>query len=170
MPHALRVLTLVVVALILGAGMGALALPAQAEPGVVSTPGALADTADLEVFEKRVLARVNRARARHDVPRVRRFQPCVDGLSERWARRIKATGEFVHRDQEAFLDRCDLTWTGENLVRGSGLSPAMAVRAWLDSPSHRAVLLKKRARWAGVGVRVDSDGRVIGVLNFGDPT
>ena len=44
------------------------------------------------------------------------------------------------------------------------------LEAWLDSPSHRAVLLKPRARWAGIGVRVDAEGRTIGVLNFGDAT
>ena len=125
---------------------------------------------DLDEFENRVLGAVNKARVAAGLKKVRVFQSCVDGYSERWARRIKKTGELAHRDQMKVLAGCDLTWTGEALVRGAGLTPKVAVDAWLRSPSHRAVLMKKRARWAGVGVRIDGQGRVVGVLNFGDPS
>jgi uncharacterized protein YkwD len=163
---ALRVLAASLLALSLGTGLAGVALPAQAQP----TPAADAANADRERFEKRVVARINRARARRGLPRIRRVDDCVDGMSERWAARIKRTGKLVHRNQRVPLARCRLAWTGETLVRGSGLTPTSAVRAWLASPSHRAVLLKQRARWAGIGIRVDGDGRVIGVLNVGDPT
>lgn len=122
---------------------------------------------DLDQFESRILLRVNRVRARHDLPKVRVFHSCVDGYAERWSQRLKRTGALVHRDLDAVLGGCDLNWVGENLVRGVGLRPAAAVRAWMDSPPHRAVLLKARARWAGVGVRVGRDG-TYAVLNFGD--
>ena len=125
---------------------------------------------DLDEFENRVLMEINRARVAAGLKRVRVFQSCVDRNSERWAEHIKRTGELAHRNQVEVLDGCDLTWTGEALVRGTGLTPRVAVSAWLDSPSHRAVILKMRARWAGIGVRIDGDGRVIGVLNFSDPS
>lgn len=169
MPPALRLLTAALAAILLAAGTAVLASPSLAAP---ATHEVVSDDATdtLEAFEKRVLRQINRIRVRRELPRIHRFQPCVDNLSERWARRIRRTGELRHRDQDASLSRCNLSWTGETLVRGTDLTPRMAVKAWLGSPSHRAVLLKKRARWAGVGVRVDGDGRVIGVLNFGDPT
>jgi uncharacterized protein YkwD len=99
---------------------------------------------------------------------VRSFDPCIDRFAERWARHLAATGDFEHRDQRRILRRCDLTWAGENLIRGSVLTPAATVRAWLRSPGHRAVLMKPRANRAGIGVRVDGRGRIVGVLNFGD--
>ena len=125
---------------------------------------------DLDEFENRILAGINEARVAAGLKRVRLFQSCVDSYSEGWARRIKRTGEFVHRNQVKVLNGCDLQWTGETLVRGNGLTPEAAVAAWLNSAPHYAVIMKKRARWAGIGVRVDGAGRVIGVLNFGDPT
>jgi uncharacterized protein YkwD len=44
------------------------------------------------------------------------------------------------------------------------------VRAWMHSPPHRAVLMKARAKLAGVAISHDAQGRVVGVVNLGDPT
>ena len=123
---------------------------------------------DLNLFEDRILAIVNKHRKAADLKPVRSVSRCVDRFSERWARHLAETGEFVHRDQKRILRRCDLTWVGEDLVRGTGLTPASVVRAWLDSPGHREVLMKPRANRAGIGVRIDDQGRIVGVLNFAD--
>lgn len=122
----------------------------------------------LDEYEDRVLVKVNRNRRAAGLRPVRYFQTCVDGFAERWAAHLASTGEFVHRDQRRILDRCNFTWAGETLVRGTALTPAGAVRAWMNSPTHRAVLMKPRANRAGIGVRIDLRGRVVGVLNFGD--
>ncbi|MGH3348805.1 MAG: CAP domain-containing protein [Nocardioides sp.] len=153
------------------AGTGLVTAPAEAKTWVGPAADLEVDPlADLEEFENRVLAGINDARVAAGLKPVRLFQSCVDGYSERWARHIKKTGVFAHRNQVTVLNGCELAWTGEALVRGIGLTPELAVDAWLDSPPHRAVIMKKRARWAGIGVRIDDQGRVIGVLNFGDPT
>lgn len=123
---------------------------------------------DLGEFESRILIRVNRARARHGLSKVRVFHSCIDGYSERWSQRLRSSGNLEHRDLGAVLNGCDLNWVGENLVSGTGLRPRTAVRAWMDSPAHRQVLMKPRAAWAGVGVSVAGDGRTYAVLNFGD--
>jgi uncharacterized protein YkwD len=123
---------------------------------------------DLDRFESRILTVVNRHRKAAGLAPVRSFNRCIDRFSERWARHLAETGDFVHRDQGRILRRCDLTWVGEDLVRGTALTPASAVRAWLNSPAHRAVLMKPRANRAGIGVRIDAQGRLVGVLNFGD--
>ena len=156
---------LAVLALCLG-GLGVTAGPATAG---ASAGASEADAPlDLDLFEDRILAVVNKHRKAADLKPVRSVNGCIDRFSERWARHLADTGDFVHRNQHRILRRCDLTWVGEDLVRGTGLTPASAVRAWLDSPGHRAVLMKPRANRAGIGIRVDAQGRVVGVLNFGD--
>lgn len=170
MRHLLRLLSATVLSIALVAGSTALfAAPATAKTWLAPSADPDVDPLqNLNEFENRILVKINRARARHDLKRVRLFESCVDGKSESWAKRIKRTGKFVHRDQMTVINSCDLSWTGETLVRGIGLTPEVAVRAWLNSPSHRAVIMKPRARWAGIGVRVDGQGRTVGVLNFGD--
>lgn len=123
---------------------------------------------NLNEFEDRILVKVNKNRRAAGLKPVKYFQSCVDGFAERWAAHLASSGDFVHRDQRRILNRCDFTWAGEALVRGTGLTPAEAVRAWMGSPAHRAVLMKPRANRAGIGVRIDLRGRVVGVLNFGD--
>ena len=145
-------------------------LPATAATWAPRTSASFDPQRDLDEFESRILIRVNRARARRGLSKVRVFQSCVDGYSERWSQKLRSSGELVHRDLGAVLDGCDLNWVGENLVSGTALRPRAAVRAWMDSPPHRQVLMKPRAVWAGVGVRVGNDGRTYAVLNFGDRT
>jgi uncharacterized protein YkwD len=170
MRHVVRLVAAAVVAALLTTTLALVATPAQARLWTPEADKGTDPTENLNEFEDRVLIKINRVRTRHDLRKVRVFHSCVDRMSERWARHLKRSGTFEHRDQTRVLNRCDLRWTGETLVRGVGLSPRSAVRAWLNSPGHRAVIMKKRARWAGVGARVDGQGRIIGVLNFGDPT
>jgi len=124
-----------------------------------------------EEFENRVVARINKARAHAGLKRIRVFQSCLDGHAERWARHLAKSGRLEHRDQQQVLADCNLHWTGETLARGAAnLSPHELVRAWMNSPGHRAVLMKPRAKLAGVAIRRDAQGRVVGVVNLGDPS
>jgi uncharacterized protein YkwD len=143
--------------------------PASAKIWKVPAPDASLDPlTHLTEFENRIVVQINKRRDKADLKPVRYFDSCVDRFSERWARHLAETGEFVHRNQRKILRRCDLTWVGETLVRGTALTPAGAVKAWMHSPGHRAVIMKPRANRAGVGVRIDGQGRFVGVLNFGD--
>src|SRR6185436_18133174 len=122
-------------------------------------------------YANRVVARINDARARAGLRKLRVYQTCLDRHSERWAKHLAQSGRLVHRNQYRVLSACNLHWTGETLARGAGgLSPREIVRAWMHSPGHRAVLMKPRANLAGVAIRRDAQGRVIGVVNLGDPT
>ena len=122
-------------------------------------------------YANRVVAAVNDARARAGLKRLRVYQDCLDGQANRWARRLAESGRLQHRDQRRVLAACNLHWTGETLARGSrSLGPRQMVRAWMHSPPHRAVLMKPRAKLAGVGIRFDSRGYVYGVVNLGDAT
>lgn len=145
--------------------------PANAKLWEVQAPDADVDPQhDLSEFEKRILVNINKARANQGRHKLRYFQSCVDRKSERWSRHLVDIKQLVHRDQMQVIKDCHYTWAGETLARGTGLTPAATVRAWLDSPSHRAVILKRRATRAGVAVRPASDGMFYAVLNFGDHT
>jgi len=122
-------------------------------------------------YANRVVARINDHRQRAGLRQLRVYQTCLDNHSERWARHLAQSGRLVHRNQYRVLSACNLHWTGETLARGAGgLSPRAMVRAWMHSPAHRAVLMKPRAKLAGVAMRRDAQGRVVGVVNLGDPT
>ena len=155
MPRPLpRVATLLATFAVLLAGLlTATTAPASAKIWKVPAPNVSLDPlTHLTEFENRIVVQINKRRKRADLKPVRYFDSCVDGFSERWARHLAETGEFVHRNQRKILRRCDLTWVGETLVH---------------SPEHRAVIMKPRANRAGVGVRLGG-GQVYAVLNFGD--
>lgn len=163
------VLTLLVTTVATVGGSTLFPSAAQASTWAVPAPDTSLDPRkNLTEFENRVVYRINVVRERRGLRPVAKFDSCVDGLSEDWAAYLASSGEFRHRNQDKVLSRCDMVWAGETLVRGSSLTPRLVVRAWLDSPTHRAVLLKPRANRAGMAVRIDARGRYIGVLNFTD--
>lgn len=168
-PAISRALALLVAVLVALGGQVALSSSASAKLWKVPKPDlSINALTHLTEYETRVVHLINKKRTARDLEPVRYFSSCLDRLSERWARHLADTGELVHRSQKKVLRRCDLTWAGENLVRGTALTPAEAVKAWMGSPGHRAVLLKGRANRAGMGAKLDSQGRIVGVLNFGD--
>lgn len=158
-------LTTTLTALVSVLAVLAVTTPTQAAASQLSTARSAATAAALDRFEDRLLVEINRARQAHGVRRIPGYDACTDRLAERWGRRIARTGLFEHRDQNQVLRRCGATWAGENLVRGTGMTPKGMVRAWMNSPGHRHILLNGKARRAGVAVTRDSQGRLIGVLN-----
>ncbi|CAM3875363.1 CAP domain-containing protein [Nocardioides zeicaulis] len=146
-------------------------LPSAAQAGTWPVPTSFdsaRDTGDLpgEQLEELLMVEINQARASNGLAPIRVFDACTDRLSERWGRRIAATGAFVHRDQGEVVERCRGSWAGETLVRGTGLTPEQMVELWLDSPGHREILLSPRAERAGVAITQDDQGRTIGVVNL----
>ncbi len=123
---------------------------------------------DLGRYEQQVMVGIDAARRSHDQSPVRPAT-CLDRLSEGWARHLAHLGHLVHRDQHRVLHICRLSWAGEALVRGTDLTPTEMMQAWMDSPPHREILLMHRAEIAGMSVVRDDRGRLVGVLNFGDP-
>ena len=112
------------------------------------------------------MVEINNARAANGLRKVWNFDVCTDELAEEWGARIARTGLFEHRDQSEVIRKCNNSWAGETLVRGTGLTPAAMVDLWLDSPGHREILLSPRARRAGVAITQDPQGRMIGVVNL----
>ena len=167
-----RLAMLGIAAVLLGGLLGALPGAAEAKTWSVptSTTAALSATgvADLsgDDLEDALMVEINNARATHGLPKIWNFDVCTDQLAEQWGSRIARTGLFAHRDQNQIIRKCNTSWAGETLVRGTGLSPHHMVELWLDSPGHRAILLSPRARRAGVAITQDAQGRTIGVVNL----
>jgi uncharacterized protein YkwD len=144
-------------------------VPATAEAATWSVPrsaAAVDANASSDQLEDALMVRINQARAAHGLPKIWNFDVCTDQLAEKWGARIARTGVLEHRDQREVIRRCDNSWAGETLVRGTGLSPETMVELWLDSPGHREILLSPRAKRAGVAITRDSQGRTIGVVNL----
>ena len=126
--------------------------------------------ASSDELEDALMVRINEARAAHGLRKVWNFDACTDQLAEEWGARIARTGLFEHRDQHEVIRKCDNSWAGETLVRGSDLTPHAMVDLWLNSPGHREILLSPRAKRAGVAIDQDTQGRVIGVVTWSATT
>jgi uncharacterized protein YkwD len=144
-------------------------LPAAANAATWAVPrtsSAVAASASSAELEDALMVRINQARAEHGLAKIRTFDGCTDQLAEQWGARIARTGVLEHRDQREVIRKCDNSWAGETLVRGTDLSPETMVSLWLDSPGHREILLSPRAKRAGVAITRDAQGRTIGVVNL----
>lgn len=144
----------------------ALALAASAVPG--AAPAAAASTTmtaeALDTYEQRVQRLVNARRASHGLRRVR-FATCANRVAQEWSDHLSETGLFEHRSMEEVLDRCDASYAGETLGRGT-MTARKLVRMWMQSPGHRAILLSRKPRRIGVGAAHDDSGRLVVTANF----
>jgi uncharacterized protein YkwD len=72
--------------------------------------------------------------------------------STRYARHIVSTGYFGHESRIAVSSAFGRA--GETLEMHSGWAPdpGLAIQGWMNSPSHRAVLLSSQFRWVGMGI------------------
>ena len=121
---------------------------------------ASADRGHLDRTERKVIRIVNRIRARHGLRRLRANRRLAVAASTH-------TGDMLRRDflSHASSDGTDMSarvrrytgtkrWIGENIVAMSGRATARkAVRMWMHSPPHRAVLLSPSGRRIGIGKR-----------------
>ncbi|UAL31573.1 hypothetical protein K8W59_09140 [Nocardioides rotundus] len=158
----------------------ALAVLATLLPGLATSPASasLAPLApvdpdadpqkNLDEFETRVVHLINKRRVARDRVPVRRIQSCQDTGAERWAQKLTTVDTKAHRDMGKVLRDCRLQWVGEVIAWGGGdPTPRQIVDAWMASEGHRTVIMKGRARVAGIGVRRADDGELNIVLTFG---
>jgi uncharacterized protein YkwD len=126
---------------------------------------ASADRGNLDRAERKVIRLVNRIRVRHGLRRLKTSRRLARAASEH-------TGDMLARDflSHASSDGTGMAqrvrrytgarWVGENIAVVSGRATASrAVRMWMQSPSHRAVLLSPSGRRIGVGQRRGRLGR-----------
>lgn len=102
------------------------------------------------------IAKLNEARASHGLTKLK-ASTSLGRSARSYARWMLRRSYFGHRPSIQVSRRFALR--GEVLARTRARNPAPAqiVNAWLDSPTHRAVLLNPRYRYIGVGL---ADGRL----------
>jgi len=175
-PPARRPLGATVQTLVLGAALIACTLSAPAGTAAAgsaaATAGHRAESADPTVrtpaqLRRTVVRLTNRARARHDLPRLR-TKPCLGQVAQKWARSMARRGELEHNDLDAVQRACHReVGVGENIAMGYR-TPRSVVRAWMHSDGHRANILRRSFDAIGVGARRDSDGTWWWVQDFAD--
>jgi uncharacterized protein YkwD len=113
-----------------------------------------------------ILCLHNQIRAEHGLPRLRenkRLRKAAVGhsrsmVARRFFEHTTPSGmTMVDRILKARYVREDQGWMlGENLAWGTGsyATPRGAVRAWMESPGHRANILKRAYREMGVGLEL----------------
>lgn len=98
-------------------------------------------------MEKALLAAVNEARAALHLHRLR-FGKRLQQGAHVYARRLMQRNLFAHASLSPGM--------AETLAWGTAgvMDPRVIVQLWLDSPSHRAILLWPEARRAGFGITI----------------
>ena len=162
------------VSLLVAALLPVLALVAPAEAATGKRSSSCSDTREVPAagnlgqVERATLCLLNAERAKRDVrPLARDWR--LARAADRHTDDMVEQGYFQHdsRNGESFSDRIRDTgylsrvssWAvGENIAWGSGrLSTAEAiVKAWMDSPGHRANILNGRYREIGIGLTLGS--------------
>lgn len=165
-------LLLLITALAAGAG------PASAATGCASADGPTAQASATQLAGA-ALCLVNQERTARGLKPLK-ANPRLTAAARRHARDMGLRGYFSHDSLSGatFADRIRRAGyrartLGENLAWGSGElgSPRAIVQGWMESPGHRANILSRKFREAGMGVAFGDPGAgeegVTYTLNFG---
>ena len=117
-------------------------------------------------YQRDIFSATNHQRRAHDRAALR-HQACVQRKAVRQARRMAAREEMFHQDLDAVLRDCDLRSAGENVAVGFDDGRSVVVDGWMQSPPHRANILRGSFRLLGTGARRGDDGRWYAVQVFG---
>jgi uncharacterized protein YkwD len=120
---------------------------------------------------RRMVTAVNEVRAQHGLPALHGSKS-LHRSARRYAKWMLRADYFGHLSRIRASSRFSLL--GENLAWHSGRRPRVrrALRGWMNSPLHRALILHPGFRWLGAGA---APGRLGGrtvtawVLHFGGP-
>ena len=130
-------------------------------------------TTNLSQGERSLLTAVNEVRAAHDL-RPLQVDPTLVAAARAHSASLIRDDVFTHGAFAARLARHGARGPafGENLAWGTGslASARSMVRSWLDSPGHRANLLRPGWTRIGIGLRVGSflgyDGATVATADF----
>jgi uncharacterized protein YkwD len=138
--------------------------PAAAQDAACPHTTTTAGGASEATLRDAVQCLVNTTRAQHGLPALRASGRLIAAAERHSADMVRRRYfEHVSPDGRTVADRVQRTgylsgvgdWAlGEDIGWGTGElgSPAAIVQAWMNSPPHRAVILGRRFREAGVGI------------------
>jgi len=130
---------------------------------------------DPERMADQVLQLVNLERAETDLPPVTR-NPALEHIADDYACQMIAENFFGHTDpttgygpgDRAVVGKYAFYAIGENLAAGQQ-TPAEVMKVWMDSPSHRDIILDPKWTEVGIAVRVGGEYSTYWVQEFGAP-
>jgi uncharacterized protein YkwD len=101
--------------------------------------------------QRNAIDQLNQIRRAHGLKQLRPSRS-LHRSSTRYARHMVDTGYFGHSSRIAVSS--SFGRAGETLELHSGWAPepGLAIDGWMNSPTHRAVLLSSQFRWVGMGV------------------
>jgi uncharacterized protein YkwD len=152
--------------------LAVLVFAATAAPSIASP--------QLNAYEQQIVKYVNQERVERHLPKLK-VQSALVAAARAHSTDMGQNKYFEHDslDGSSFADRIIAngydregysSWkTGETIGWGAGLysAPVLIVDQWMDSPMHRAVILKKSLKEIGVGaVSTEGFGSVEGTVWF----
>jgi uncharacterized protein YkwD len=167
-PAILRV-GLVVAAVV---AMAAVVLPRDDAAGVPDAEGcpgsgALPRASDIESNRQAILCLLNTERAKHGLVPLRQH-PLLELASQRHSDDMVRRKYYEHETPDGVDPQMRMSavgyappWTGENLYTGTGTeaTPVRALEGWMESPGHRANILRPEFTEVGVGIAYESPKR-----------
>jgi uncharacterized protein YkwD len=168
----------------LGSHTAALAhIVRQGGPAGCANADTVATAGNLDAFRAAILCLHNQIRARNGLPQLKtnaKLRRAAEGHSADMVRAhyfehtAPRGSTMVDRILASRYVRADQGWLmGENLEWGTGsmATPRGAMDAWMNSPGHKANILKRGYRDVGVGVSLGipggGDGGVTITVDFG---
>lgn len=164
---------------LVGLSSGCFSEPAPAEPQDAAAysleSGKCITPQEAERMADQLLELVNLERAEQDLRPVAPA-PRLKAIAEDYACRMVNAKFFGHRDpitgagpaQRAIAGKYTFYAIGENLAAGP-TSAAEVMKLWMESPSHRDIILDPTWTEVGLAVRNGGEYSVYWVQEFGDP-
>lgn len=100
----------------------------------------------------------------------------LDKVASNYACKMIEEGFFGHEEPDtdrgpgvrAMLGKYSFYAVGENLAAGQETA-TQVMRVWMESPSHKAIILDQRWKHIGISVRSGGEHGIYWVQEFGDP-
>ena len=132
-------------------------------PAVVSAP--LVTVTDPAVtFASAIVTLVNAERAAAGLAALK-VSTCATGYAVTWSRTMATTASFEHQSLTPMMASCGGRGAGENIAYG-GTSPEQFMTMWMNSPGHKANILRATFTHIGVGVAKSDSGRWYATQDF----
>jgi uncharacterized protein YkwD len=149
--------------------LAAVALPrgdAAGVPDAEGCPGsgALPSAREIDANRQAIVCLLNAERAKHGLVALR-HHPLLELASQRHSDDMVRRKYYEHETPDGVDPQMRMSavgysprWTGENLYTGTGseATPVRALKGWMESPGHRANILRPEFTEVGVGIAFES--------------
>ncbi|MDQ4055706.1 MAG: CAP domain-containing protein [Actinomycetota bacterium] len=107
-------------------------------------------------YANQAFTATNNQRAAHDLVKLNQSS-CLKRFAAAQAQKMANQGRIFHQPLAPIANRCHLRAVGENVAYGYPNGNAV-VRAWMNSPGHRANILNRIYRRMAIAARQSSQG------------